>query len=281
MVKLVIDSAADISAEMAKAMGVNMLPMTISFGNEEFLDGVNLLPNQFYEKLVCNNELPKTSQINTYRWEEEFKKHVDNGDEVVAITLSSKLSATYNSACQAAENFNGKVFVVDSLSATAGERILIEYALALVKEGKFAKEIFDILEEKKKKVQIRAMIDTLKYLKKGGRISAVAAFAGELMGLKPMVAVIDGRVEVVGKCLGIKRAIPFMNKDIQILGGIDFDMPMYVLYTGNDESKVDKYIQDNAEMWECGAENVRKNCMGGTIGTHVGPGAIGVAFFSK
>ena len=216
MVKLVIDSAADISAEMAQNLGVSMLPMSITFGDEEFLDGVNLLPNQFYDKLVSSVELPKTSQINAYGWEEEFKKHVDNGDEVVAITLSSKLSATYNSACQAAENFNGKVFVVDSLSATAGERILIEYALMLIKEGKSAKEIFSILEEKKKKVQIRAMIDTLKYLKKGGRISAVAAFAGELMGLKPMVAVIDGKVEVIGKCLGLKRAIPFMNKPVLI-----------------------------------------------------------------
>ena len=167
------------------------------------------------------------------------------------------------------------------MSATAGERILVEYALKLAAEGKSAKEIYDELEVKKNKVQIRAMIDTLKYLKKGGRISPFLAFAGELMGLKPMAAVINGKVEVVGKCLGLKKAVAFINADIQKLGGIDFSMPMLALYTGNDQSKIDKYIEENASLWECGANDVRKNCMGATIGTHIGPGAIGVAFFSK
>ena len=280
-VKLVIDSSSDITEAEAKELGITMLPMAITFGEEEFLDGVNLTSEAFYEKLVNSADLPKTSQINAFRFEEAFEKYVKAGDEVVAIVLSSKLSGTYNSALQGASNYEGKVYVVDSLNATAGERILVEYALRLVKEGKSAKEIFEILEEKKHKIQVRAMIDTLKFLKKGGRISAVAAFAGELMGLKPMAAVVDGKVEVVGKCLGLKKAIMFMNKDIERLGAIDFDMPFYVLYSGTDKDKADKYIQENSDLWECGIEKVRKDCIGATIGTHVGPGAIGVAFFSK
>lgn len=280
-VKLVIESSGDIDSVEAQKLGITMLPIPITFGEEEFLDGVNLTREQFYEKLVKCSNLPKTSMINSYRFEEVFKEHVSNGDEVVAIVLSSGLSGTCNAAKTAAENFKDKVFVVDSLSATAGIKLLIEFALTLIAEGKSAKEIFEILEEKKNKLQIRAMVDTLKYLKKGGRVSPLVAFAGELMGIKPMVAVVDGKVEVIGKVIGLKKAINYINAEIEKIGGIDFDMPFYAIYSGIDQTKIDNYIKDNAQIWECGVENVRKNCIGATIGTHVGPGAIGIAFFSK
>ena len=280
-VKLVIESSGDIDSVEAQKLGITMLPIPITFGEEEFLDGVNLTREQFYEKLVKCSNLPKTSMINSYRFEEVFKELVSNGDEVVAIVLSSGLSGTCNAAKTAAENFKDKVFVVDSLSATAGIKLLIEYALTLIKEGKSAKEIFEILEEKKNKLQIRAMVDTLKYLKKGGRVSPLVAFAGELMGIKPMVSVVDGKVEVIGKVIGLKKAINYINTEIEKIGGIDFDMPFYAIYSGIDQTKIDNYINDNAQIWKCGAENVRKNCIGATIGTHVGPGAIGIAFFSK
>lgn len=280
-VKLVVDSSSDITETEANKLGITMLPMTITFGQEEFFDGVNITANQFYKKLVESSELPKTSQINAFRFEEAFDKYVKNVDEVVAIVISSKLSGTYNSALQAAEKYKDRIYVVDSLNATAGIRILIDYALRLIDEGKSAKEIFEILEDKKNKVQVRAMIDTLKFLKKGGRISAVAAIAGGMLGLKPLLAVIDGKVEVIGKCIGMKKAITFINKDIEKLGGIDFDMPFYVLYSGENSEKADKYIQDNIELWDCKIEDIRTNCLGATIGTHIGPGAIGLAFFSK
>ena len=280
-VKLVIESSGDIDSVEAQKLGITMLPIPITIGEEEFLDGVNLTREQFYDKLVKCSNLPKTSMINSYRFEEVFKEHVSNGDEVVAIVLSSGLSGTCNAAKTAAENFKDKVFVVDSLSATAGIKLLIEFALTLIAEGKSAKEIFEILEEKKNKLQIRAMVDTLKYLKKGGRVSPLVAFAGELMGIKPMVAVVDGKVEVIGKVIGLKKAINYINAEIEKIGGIDFDMPFYAIYSGIDQTKIDNYIKDNAQIWECGVENVRKNCIGATIGTHVGPGAIGIAFFSN
>ena len=280
-VKLVIESSSDIDNKEAEKLGITMLSVPITFGEEEFSDGINITKSVFYDKLVKCSSLPKTSMINTYRFEEAFDEHIKNGDEVVAIVLSSQLSATCNSAKQASEKFNGKVYVVDSLSATAGIKVLIEYALRLINEGKSAKEIFEILEDKKQKLQVRAMVDTLKYLKKGGRVSPLVAFAGELMGIKPLVAVINGKVEVVGKAMGVKKAIDQIDKDIAKLGGIDFDMPFYVIYSGNDNSKVDNYISSHKEMWECGIENVKQNCVGATIGTHIGPGAIGVVFFSK
>lgn len=280
-VKLVIESSSDIDSKQAEKLGITMLSIPITFDNENFSDGVDITPGEFYDKLVSSTNLPKTSQITAFRFEEAFEAHINNGDEVVAIVLSSKLSATCNSAKQAAEKFNGKVYVVDSLSATAGIKILVEYALRLIDEGKSAKEIFKMLEEKKQKVQIRAMVDTLKYLKKGGRISPLLAFAGELMGIKPLVSVIDGKVEVVGKAMGLKKAIEQIDKDIVKVGGIDFDMPFYVIYSGNDTTKAENYISTHKDMWECDIKDVRLNCIGATIGTHIGPGAIGIIFFSK
>ncbi len=280
-VKLVIESSSDINSTEAQKLGVTMLPIPIMFGEEEFSDGVDITQEQFYEKLVKSPTLPKTSMINAFTFEETFKEHVENGDEVVCIVLSSALSGTCNAAKTAAEAFKDKVYVVDSLSATAGSKLLIEYALTLISQGKSAKEIFEILEEKKNKLKIFAMVDTLKYLKKGGRVSPLVAFAGELMGIKPMVSLINGKVEVVGKVIGLKKAINYINTEIEKAGGIDFDMPFYTIYSGNDQTKINNYINDNAQLWECGAEKVRKNCIGATIGTHVGPGAIGIIFFAK
>lgn len=282
-VKLVIESSSDIEEKEAQELGVTMLSIPITFGTEEYYDGVDITKEEFYKKLAECTDMPKTSQITAFRFEEVFDKHVKNGDEVVAIVLSSELSATCNSAKQAADKFDGKVFVVDSLSATAGIRILVDYALRLIEEKKSAKEIYEILEEQKSKVQIRAMIDTLKYLKKGGRISPLVAFAGEMMGIKPMVAVIDGKVEVVGKTLGLKKAINLINKDIERLGGMDLGMPYYVIYsgTGEFEDRADKYIELNASIWGAEPSTIKKQCIGSTIGTHIGPGAIGVVFFSK
>ena len=282
-VKIVVDSSSDITEQEAQELGITMLAIPINFGGDDYMDGVDITKAEFYDKLAQCEELPKTSQVSFFRFEEVFEQHTKNGDEVVAIVLSSQLSATYNSAVQASEKYKGKVYVVDSLSATAGMRILTDYALRLVAENKSAKEIYELLEEKKSKVQIRAMIDTLKYLKKGGRISPLLAFAGEMMGIKPMIAVIDGKVEVVGKSLGLKKAVNLINKDIERLGGMDLDMPFYVIYsgTGEYEDRADKYIELNASVWGCDPSSIKKNCIGSTIGTHIGHGAIGVVFFSK
>lgn len=280
MIKLMIDSASDINEKEAQELGIIMVPMTITIGGEEYLDGVNLLPNQFYDKLTSNKILPKTSQINSFRWEEEFSKHTANGDELLVITISSKLSGTYNSAVQASENFNGKVIVVDSNNACIGERLLGMLALQLIKEGKSLKEIANILNEKKKKINVMAVIATLEYLKKGGRISATAAFAGALLSIKPLIAVIDGEVKMIGKAMGLKNALNSLNKMVVEKGGFDFDMPYGVIWSGNDKSGLEKFVEDSKNLWN-GNEDIPSFILGGTIGTHIGPGAIGVAFFEK
>ncbi|MBQ4268197.1 MAG: DegV family protein [Clostridia bacterium] len=280
-VKLMIDSASDISKKEADELGITLIPMIIGFGEEEYFDGVDLLPKQFYEKLVESGELPKTSQITAYRFEKEFKRLTENGDEVVAIVISSKLSGTYESARQAAGNFAGKVFVVDSLNASIGERLLGQYALRLVKEGLSGAEIAQKLDEIKGKINVLAMVNTLEYLKKGGRVSPAVAFAGELLSIKPVIAVLDGEVKVIGKALGSKKANNLLCSLVEKKGGINFDMPYGVIWSGLDDSLLKKYVADSSKLWAAQTTDVPAYMIGSTIGTHVGPGAIGVAFFDK
>ena len=280
-VRLIIDSASDISNAEAQKLGICMIPMLINIADEEFLDGVELSPKQFYEKLVESDALPKTSQINEYRFSEVFERELKSYDELIVISISSKLSGTYASAVRAAEKFNGKVFVVDSLSATVGERLLAQHALHLLKEGKSAKETVDVLNVVKKNLRIMAMVGTLEYLKKGGRISSAVAFAGELLSIKPVIAVVEGEVKLVGKAMGSKKANNLLNKLVQESGGIDFSMPFGAIYSGLNDALLQKYIADSAALWKNHADNVPIYPVGGTIGTHVGPGAIGVAFFKN
>lgn len=279
-VKILIDSSSDISQEEAKELNISVIPMEITFEDEQFFDGIDLMPNEFYNKLENNSVLPKTSQINAFRWENEFSKHTKNGDEVVAITISSKLSGTYNSAIQAAEKFKNKVFVVDSLNACIGERMICEYAIRLAKENKSAKEIAEALENKKSKVRVMAMIGTLEYLKKGGRISSAVAFAGTLLSLKPLISVVDGEIKMIGKAMGTKKALISLNKLIAE-HNIDFEMPFGSLWSGIESTSLETYLKTNSPFAGVDINNISKHILGATIATHIGPGAVGVSYFEK
>lgn len=279
-VKILIDSASDINAEEAQKMGVELVPIEVRFGEEEYLDGVTLLPLQFYDRLIESAELPKTSQINSYIFEEKFESLVGQGYEVVAIILSSKLSGTYRNAVTAAKKFKDRVFVVDSLNASIGERLLCQHALKLADDGLAAKEIAQKLDEVKKKINFIALLDTLLYLKKGGRISAVTAFAGQMLSIKPVVGVIGGEVKLIGKAIGSKKGNNLLNTLVSEKG-IDFSMPYGTIYSGTNDSKLNKYIRDSEEIWKGEMERVPTYILGCTIGSHIGPGGIGVAFFEK
>ncbi len=282
MIKILVDSASDVEQSEAEKLGINLIPMQIRFGSDEFYDGVNLTHGEFFEKLIESAELPQTSQINEYRFEEQFKKLTEDGNEVICVTLSSKLSGTYSCAVKAAKKFSGKVFIVDSLNACIGERILLLYALRLVKEGKLsAAEIAEDLNCKKKKIQLLAVLDTLKYLRKGGRISAVSAFAGEMLSIKPVVSVVKGEVKLAGKAIGSRKGNNLLNQLLEKCGGVDFDMPYALGYSGLTDNYLQKYIKDSENLWKDKVQSLPVYMIGSTIGTHVGPDAIAVAFFAK
>lgn len=280
-VKLVVDSASDISKKEADELGIHMISMSILFGDKTYMDGVDLSGKDFFEKLIESDELPTTSQINMFQFEECFSELTKDGSDVVAITLSSKLSGTYAGAVSAAGSFPGKVFVVDSLNASLGERILIQYAVRLLRDGASAEEMVERLNEAKGRIKLMALLGTLEYLQKGGRISAVTAMSGAILQIKPVIAIMDGEVKMVGKAMGSKKGNNLLTQLIEKSGGIDFKMPYATAYSGMDDSLLQKYIKDSSSIWKDEMDQIPSYCIGSTIGTHVGPGAIAVAFFAK
>lgn len=280
-VKFIIDSASDILPAEAKELGMIHLPMKVMFGDTEYADAVDLTHEEFYEKLIESDVLPSTSQVPPADFEDAYEKIVSNGDEAVVVTVSGKLSGTYQSAMIAREDYEEKVFVVDSENAALGERILIYRGLEYVKEGLSASEIAAKLDEDKKKIRLLALLDTLEYLKKGGRISSAAAFAGGLLSIKPVVAIENGAVVMAGKARGSKQGNNLLRELIQKSNGIDFEKPFMLAYSGLSDKLLQKYVKDSAELWESHIEKLPVCTVGCAIGTHVGPGAVAVAFFEK
>ena len=258
---------------------IAVLPLTIHFGEEEYIDGVTISGREFYEKLVESDVMPTTSQATPYAFEEKFKEMTQNGDQVVAITLSSKLSGTYQSAVIAAENFPGKVWVVDSTSVAIGSGILAEHALNLADYGVKAAEIAEMLEKVKSKIHLLAMLDTLEFLKRGGRISKAVAFAGSMLSIKPVISLDGGEITVRGKARGSRQANNLLVKEIQAAGGVDFSMPLMLGYTGLSDALLKKYIVDSGELWQGNCQELPYAMIGSVVGTHAGPGAVAVAFF--
>ena len=280
-VRFIIDSAADIVPAEAEALGLIHLPLKVIFGEEEYSDSVDLTHHEFYEKLIENDEIPTTSQINPGVFMSAYQKVVDEGDTAVVITLSGKLSGTYQSAMIALDGFEDKIFVVDSESVCVGERILIQLGLKLRDQGLSAAEIAAELDLQKKHVHVLALLDTLEYLKKGGRISAAVAFAGNLLSIKPVIAIENGEVSLVGKARGSKKGNNLLRELITNCGGINFDKPFALAYSGLSDRLLQKYIEDSSEIWSSHAETLPISTVGCTIGTHAGPGAVAVAFFEN
>ena len=273
-IRIITDSASDLSASTRE--GLTILPLAIRFGDTEYLDGVTISHHEFYEKLIESDTLPTTSLVSPAAFEEVYARAVADGETVIAITISG----TYQSATIAAEDFAGKVFVIDSYNATIGEGILVRYALLLKDQGLSAKEIVGILEASKEQILTLGVLDTLEYLKKGGRISAATAFLGSAMAIKPVVAVSEGEIVMLGKARGSKNGNNFLMKEIEKADGIDFTRPFCLGYTGLSDEMLQKYIKDSEALWSGHTDHLPVCTLGATIGTHVGPGAIAVAFFS-
>ena len=277
-VRIIIDSTADLTPEIKSKLTV--VPLTVHFGEEEYIDGVTITHKEFYNKLVESDVLPSTSQATPAAFEKVFEEVKSAGESAVVITLSSKLSGTYQSAVIAAEEYEN-IYVVDSGSVTIGAGILTEQALKLAAEGLDAKSIAQQLEQEKKKIHIVAMVDTLEYLKRGGRVSKTVAFAGNLLNIKPVLSVVDGEIHMLGKARGSKQGNNLLVTEIEKAGGVDFSKPLLLGYTGLSNALLLKYIEDSKHLWEAGADELRYAAICSVIGTHAGPGAIAVAFFKK
>jgi DegV family protein with EDD domain len=277
VIKILLDTSSDYTVEEVQAKGMDLVPLHITLGEADYRDAYDLSKDKFYELLTSNEEVPKTSQPTPQDFVDVFEKAEKNNDELICILLSSRISGTFQSATLAKSIVDyEKIHLIDSLSATHGIRLLAEHAQNLVNEGKTAEEIVAELDVLKTKIKILAVVDTLEYLCKGGRVSRTTAAIGEMAKVKPMITVNEGEVAVIGKSLGKNKAIGSLLK---ALGECEVDhrFPMYSVSTLGTENCE---VLENRLAAE-GYETKERLQIGATIGTHVGPGVFGIIFIQK
>ena len=278
-VRIIVDSSADVSERVRQRLTV--VPLTVRFGDHEYIDGVTITRQEFYEKLIESDELPSTSQATPDSFSKEFAEVAAKGECAVVLTIYSKLSGTYQSAMIAAEDYPDCIFVVDGKSAATGSGILAERALQLADGGMDAKEIAEHLTEERENVCLIALLDTLEYLKRGGRISKAVAFAGGILSIKPVISLKEGEVVMLGKARGSKQGNNLLIKEIEEAGGVDYDKPVLLGYSGLSDILLQKYIVDSGALWEGKLAALQTTQIGSVIGTHAGPGAIVATFFKR
>lgn len=278
-VRIVVDSTADTTPEIRDRLTV--VPLTVHFGDQEYVDGITITHKQFYEKLVESDVMPTTSQPTPEAFADVFRQAEQADEQVVVLTVSSKLSGTYQSATIAAADFSGRVWVVDTQSVAIGSGILVELALRMADQGMDAPSIAAQLERERENIRVIALLDTLEYLKKGGRISKTVAFAGGMLSIKPVAAIQNGEIAILGKARGSKQGNNLLITEIQKAGGVNFDKPLLLGYTGLSDALLEKYVLDSGDLWNGHGDCIRCTIIGSVIGTHAGPGAIAAAFFKK
>ena len=278
MIKILVDSSSDYSMEEIKQKGMEFVPLHITFGETTYADNIGLERNDFYRMLTESADFPKTSQPSPQDFLEIFEKAKENGDELICILISSSLSGTCQSATLAKSMADyDKIHIIDSLSATIAIKVMADYGLKLIEEGLSAEEIVARIENMKSRVKIAAGLDTLEYLRRGGRIGRAAAMVGELANLKPLISVgTDGAIDTIGKCLGKNKAVSQIIRFLET-SKLDPEFPMYSVYTLGT-TNTEKLEQ---KLGKEGIRVTKRLQIGSTIGCHIGPGAYGVIFVTK
>ena len=278
MIRILLDSSADFSAEEAKMRNMELVPINITFNDTNYRDGVDITKDEFYDLLIASETFPMTAQPSPQDFLDIFEDAKEKGDQLIYLSLSSALSGTFQSATLAKNMAEyDEIYLVDTLSATRAIRLMAEYACKLREEGKDAATIAAELEEFKSRVVILAAVDTLEYLQKGGRLSKAAAAVGELANLKPIITVTkEGKIGVPGKALGRNKALSTLVKMITEKD-IDTTFPIYSIYAVGEEN-TEKLEQ---KLGKEGVRVTKRLQLGPTIGCHVGPGAYGVIFVTK
>lgn len=276
-IQVIIDSSTDIAPRLENR--VHIVPLTLSFNGKEYLDGIDMSRMEFYEKLEYEDVMPKTSQVTPAAFDKVFAKIHEKGQEAIVITVSSGLSGTWQSASLAAQAYS-EIRVVDSCNVAIGAGILTEYAIQCIDQGMNLRELEAVLIKMRSKVRLIAKLDTLEFLKRGGRISKTTALAGGMMHIKPVITIEEGQIRILGKARGAKKANNYLTQQVQEFGA-DTQLPVLLGYTGTSDTLLKNYIQDSRSLWETQLDNLEYTQICSVVGTHAGPGAVGVAFFSK
>ena len=278
-IRIITDSASDFDPAVAKRRRISIVPMTIQFGSAAFLAGKNLSNEAFFQLLQEGKENPSTSQPTPAAFLRLFEEAKAAGDQVVAILLSGALSGTLQSA-EIAKGMceYGPIYLVDSRSASAGMQILVNLACKLRDSGLPASDIAEEVERQKDKIRIFAVIDTLEYLRRGGRLTGFQAGLGAVTKLKPTIAVRDGAVGIVGKSFGMAAAVKHLLKLLEE-HPIDDDFPSYFLYS--DSRTTEDLLLPRLREQNRLPQRLHYCQVGPAIGTHIGPGALGMAYMER
>jgi len=278
-IRIITDSTSDISLEQAKKMNITIVPLKVIFGDKEYREGIEITIDGFYQKLVQAEKLPTTSQPSPDDFVEYFNQAKEAGDSVIVLLIASKLSGTVQSAMIAKEMADySDIYVVDSLTTTAGLRLLVEHAVKLRDQGLKVTQIFEAVEGLKDKIVFLAMVDTLEYLYKGGRLSKSSAIIGSLLKFKPIIKVKDGAIGVVGKERGTNKGIAKILETIDEYGVFDQEYPIILGYTAESSKTV---ILEEKIAEKYGIKNLPMYPVGCVVGTHAGPGACLIAYIKQ
>lgn len=278
MVKILTDSSCDLSPARCEELGVEMLPITVNFGEESYRAHIDISNEEFYQKLAAAKELPMTAQITPGFFQDKFKTYKDAGDEVVCLFISSQMSGTLQSA-KVAKNLLGadKIYLPDTLNVTFALGLLVEEAVKMRDRGLSAAQIAHEVENLVPRVRLWALIDDLKYLKMGGRLSATSALVASILGICPIITLENGLVEVVGKARGKKAAFKFMQ-DMVAKEPISSDFSVTIGHAAAPKTRDDFMGFMSAELKK---REVHKLDIGSIVGTHTGPGTCGLAYIRK
>ncbi len=280
MIRILTDSTSDILPEEGKKLGVEIIPLNVTFENGvTYKDGIELNYEEFYAKLEKCKNLPVTSQPSPKLFLEKFNDAKNSGDDVIAIVISANLSGTFQSATIAAEECGyDRIFIVDSGTVTMGINLLVKLALQLKDKNLPTEEIVKILNEEKDKIRILAVVNELKYLQKGGRLSKAAAFAGGILGIKPIIVSKNGTIKAAGKARKMSEAVEMIFALAEKEGGIDKTKDIIAAYCADEKFVEDIliYLKENI-----GIDDIECRNIGTVVGTHVGPKAAGFAYFTK
>ena len=278
MVKILTDSSCDLSPARCEELGVEMLPITVNFGEESFRANIDITNDEFYAKLSQASELPKTAQISPAFFEKKFSEYKDSGAEVVCLFISSRMSGTLQSATVAKDILGAEnIYLPDTLNVTFALGLLVEEAVKMRDRGLPGAEIARQVEELVPRVRLWALIDDLKYLKMGGRLSATSALVASILGICPIITLKDGLVEVVGKARGKKAAFKFMQGLVD-KEPISADYSVTVGHAAVPQTRDDFMEFMSGELKK---REVHKLDIGSIVGTHTGPGACGLAYIKK
>lgn len=280
MFRILIDSASDILPEQAAALGLDFVPINITFEDGTTArDNVDITSTQFYERLACCDKLPTTSQPSPEAFMEKFSAAKQADEDTLVLLIGGSLSGTLQCAMMAAAEVEyDRAFFVDTETVTMGLHLLIDRAIALREEGRAVDEVAAILEEEKKAIRIYAVLNELKYLHKGGRLPAAVAIVGSALGIKPVVCLKSGKVGLAGKGRGLPGAFVSLFKLLEQEGGIDLERGVVVGHT-NSRGMADPILQYLSEKLDVSLAPLTQ--VGCCIGTHIGPKAAGLAFFVR